>query len=154
LAAKLDIKIKKHAMKRFKFISAVITVVLMVGTVSCTTTRGAEDDYYYDRAPQASNRIYVDDPYRGTVVLERDPFSGRYYEVGQYGGYAPRYSNRNSRYGSVYNRNYSRNRVYNNNGNYNRPRTNNSNSNQGQTEQQKKDWEKSREEARKKVLGN
>ena len=140
-------------MKRFNLLSAVIAVVLMVTAVSCTTMRETEDDYYYDRAPRASNRVYVDDPYRGTVVLERDPYTGRYYEVGSYGGYSSTYGYRNDRYGTVYDRNYRRNRTYSNqNGNYNRNNTYNNNTSQGQTEDQKK--EQRREEARKKVLGN
>src|SRR5829696_1261062 len=106
LVTKLNNKRKKHAMKRFNLLSAVIAVVLMVTAVSCTTMRGTEDDYYYDRTQydrvQPSNRIYVDDPYRGTIVLERDPYTGRYYEVGSYGG---NYGYRNDRYSNVYRNN-------------------------------------------------
>jgi hypothetical protein len=134
-------------MKRFNFLSAVIALVLIVTAVSCTTMRGANDGYY-DRA-QASDRVYIDDPYRGTVVLERDPYTGRYYEINSYGSYSSPYGYRN-RYDTRYNRNYTnRNRVYRNNNN-----NNNSNANQQQTEQQKKEWNQKREEARKKVLGN
>jgi hypothetical protein len=138
-------------MKRFNLLSVVIAVILMVGAVSCTTLQGT-DDGYYDRYPQASNRIYVDDPYRGTVVLERDPYSGRYYETGTIGSYYPGYTYRGQTYGSGYGRTY-RNRNYNNNKNYNRNNTYN-NGNQGQTEQQRKEWQQQKKEARKKVLGN
>ena len=141
-------------MKRFKFISAVVAVILMVGAVSCTTLQGTEDDYYYDRYPQASNRVYVEDPYRGTVVLERDPYSGRYYEVGSYGGNYPAYGYRTQRYGSTYGRGRARvnnNRSYNRNNSYNN--NNNNSGNQVQSEQQKKEFQQQKEEARKKILG-
>ena len=138
-------------MKRFNLLSAVIAVVLMVTAVSCTTMRGTEDDYYYDRTQydrvQPSNRIYVDDPYRGTIVLERDPYTGRYYEVGSYGG---NYGYRNDRYSNVYRNNTRYNKTYNGNrnGTYNR---NNNTSSQSQTEDQNRNQK--REEARNKVLG-
>src|SRR5215204_6474486 len=137
-------------MKRFNLLSAVIAVLLMVTAVSCTTMRGTEDDYYdrtqYERV-QPSNRIYVDDPYRGTVVLERDPYTGRYYEVGTYGG---NYGYRNDRYSNVYRNNTRYNKTYNGNrnGTYNR---NNNTSSQSQTEDPNRNQK--REEARSKVLG-
>jgi len=133
-------------MKKFNFLSAVIAVVLMVTAVSCTTMQGAADDEYYSAGRQVGNRIYVDDPYYGTVVLERDPYSGRYYQVSPY-GYSTPYRNYN-RYYRNYN-NYYRDRGY-----YSRDnRNNNSGNNQQQTEEQKKNWEKQRDDARKKVLG-
>ena len=96
-------------MKRFNFLSAVIAIVLVVTVASCTTMQGGgyEDDYYTD-SRRSPNRIYVDDPYYGTIVLERDPYSGRYYQVGPYNSY--------SRYDDPYYRNNNyRNRVYRNN---------------------------------------
>ena len=130
-------------MKRFNFLSVVTAVLLLVTAVSCTTMTGTQDDYYDDdQARVYGNRIYVEDPYRGTIVLERDPWSGRYYEVSPYGTY---YGNRNfSRYNT-----YSRN-----NGYYNRGNNNYQRQPQEPTEEQKKQNEERRNEARKKVLGD
>jgi hypothetical protein len=133
----LNIKVKKQAMKRFNILSVVAAIVLMVATVSCTTMGGAQNDRRVDR-------VYVDDPYRGTVVLERDPFTGRYYEVDNYGSsyYGNRYYSRNSR---VYSNRYDRGRYY---------RSNGSTRQQQPTEEQKKQQQQTRSEARKKILGN
>jgi hypothetical protein len=140
-------------MKRFNLLSVVVALVLVVTAVSCTTTRGTEDGYYYDRSASAPNRVYVDDPYRGTVVLERDPYSGRYYEVNTYGN--RNYYRGNSVY---YNRNYNsrnyNNRNYNRNYNRNNGYYNNSQDVQKPAKEQKKDYEKSREQARRKILGD
>lgn len=131
-------------MKRFNFLSAVIAVVLLVTAVSCTTTTGAQDDYYNDRqARMYGNRILVEDPYRGTIVLERDPWSGRYYEVSPYSAY---YGNR------YYSRGYGSYRR--NNGYYYRGNNNYQRQPQEPTEEQKKQNEERRNEARKKVLGD
>src|SRR5687768_11651525 len=93
-------KIKKYTMKRFNLLSMVIVAVLMVALASCTTMReGYDDEYYTSDRNVVSERIYVDDPYRGTIVLERDPYSGRYYQVSPIGGrynqgiYDPYYRN-------------------------------------------------------------
>ena len=131
-------------MKNFNFLSVVIALVLMVTAVSCMTPQGGyNDDYYTTNDRRAPNRVYVDDPYYGTIVLERDPYSGRYYQVSPY-GYSYGYNNRyDRRYDNRYRDNYY----------YRRNQGNNSGNNQQQTEQQRKDWEKKREEARKKVLG-
>ena len=141
-------------MKRFKILSAVVAVILMVGAVSCTSMRDANDGYYYgnDRV-QGANRIYVEDPYRGTVVLERDPYSGRYYEVSPY-GYSTGYGS--NRYGTVYNNNNTRyrtrttSRTNRNAERYERQTT----TPPRQTEDQKKDMDNKRAEARRKILGN
>ena len=121
-------------MKSRNLLSMVIAAVLLVTAVSCTSTREIyEDETGYRARPE---RILVDDPYYGTVVMERDPFTGRYYQVGTYGspyGY-DRY--RDSRYY----RNYPRRQVI-----YQREER------PSQTPQQR---ESSRQEARKKVLGN
>src|SRR4051812_40291834 len=101
-------------MKRFNFIQAVIAVVLMITVASCTTMTGTQDEYY-ERGQ--ANRVYVEDPYRGTVVLERDPNTGRYYEVNSYGYDNRVYRSNNGYYGnSSYGRNNSRYRT--NNGYY------------------------------------
>ena len=135
-------------MKRFNFLSVVVALVLMVTAVSCTTMQGAEDEYYQTQRVQGTpNRIYVDDPYRGTVVLQRDPYSGRYYEVSPYGssyGYGNRYDRR---YNSRSNGYYGNNR-YRNNGSYQQVPQ------QRPTQEQQRQTEKDRQEARKKILGN
>lgn len=138
-------------MKRFNFLSVAIAVVLMITAVSCTTMAGSQDDYYNGQEARTyGNRIYVDDPYRGTVVLERDPRTGRYYEVSPYynGYYGNRvYSSRayDPYYGSPY---YGRRST----GGYSR---NNSSSNNNQNNQKPtEDDRKTRDEARKKILGN
>jgi hypothetical protein len=130
-------------MKRFNFLSVVIAMVLLVTAVSCTTMTGTQDDYYNgDQARVYGNRIYVEDPYRGTIVLERDPWSGRYYEVSPYGTY----------YGNRY---YGRYDTYRrNNGYYNRGNNNYQRQPQQPTEEQRRRNEEQKNEARKKVLGN
>lgn len=131
-------------MKRFNFLLVAIAIVLTVTAIGCTTMAGTEDGYY-DGYPTRvyGNRVYVDDLYRGTIVLERDPRTGRYYEVGSpyYNGYyGNRYYGRGHVYGNVY-----RGR---NSGWYNRNNNNNQN-NQRPTQEDRK----SRDEARDKVLG-
>ena len=85
----------------------------MVTAVSCTPVREIDDGYYDGRA-EGPSRIYVDDPYRGKVVLERDPYSGRYYEVGPYSSYYSPYSyGYGNRYNNYRGRNYTnRNKTY------------------------------------------
>ncbi len=127
-------------MKRFNLLTILLAVVVTFTAVSCTTTQGASDDYY-ENSRQVGNRIYVDDPYRGTVVLERDPYTGRYYDVtNSYGSY----SNRYSPYG--YDPYYRTNPYY-------RNRTIYAPQQQQQTEEQRQDWQRQRDEARRKVLG-
>ena len=152
-------------MKRFNLLSVVIAAILMVSAVSCTTLRETEgDDTYYDRTAPVLNRIYVDDPYRGTVVLERDPYTGRYYELGSVGIYgAGAYRGRfyDNYYGGPYNRPNTR---YRNNRTYNTPRYDNRNTNNRnntnntptteQRNQQQEKREEVRQEARNKVLRN
>ncbi|HEU4471427.1 MAG TPA: hypothetical protein VFR58_10100 [Flavisolibacter sp.] len=141
-------------MKRFNLLSVVAVLVLAVTAFSCTTVR--ETGEYYEPGV-ASNRVYVDDPYRGTVILERDPYTGRYYEANTFG----------RTYGYPYGRG-----VYRNNGFYGRPDRyygnggyyrGNRGGNYGnrpapstpqQQPQNGEQREKVREEARKKVLGN
>jgi len=75
-------------MKRQSFLPMVVAFLLAVAAVGCTTVREIDgDDGYYGRTSGVNNRVYVDDPYRGTVVLERDPYTGRYYEANGYGAY-------------------------------------------------------------------
>ncbi|HEY0356096.1 MAG TPA: hypothetical protein VGC29_07835 [Flavisolibacter sp.] len=128
-------------MKRFNFLSMAIAAILMVAAVGCTTLTESQDDRY--ERVSGANRIYVDDPYRGLIVLERDPWTGRYYEVNSYND---RYYRGYDRYGYG-NRNYGRrdNRYY-RGGNTSQP--------QQPTEEQKRQHEQNKNEARKKVLGN
>jgi hypothetical protein len=109
---------------------------------------GTQDDYYGQDARVYGNRVYVDDPYRGTIVLERDPRTGRYYEVSPY--YDGYYGN------SIYSRTYRNNRsgypTYRRNGGgyYNGNTSNNNQNNNRSSEQYKKD----KDDARNKILGN
>ena len=128
-------------MKRFNFLSIITIAVLLVTAVSCTTMQpGYGNEYYSTGDRRVPNRIYVDDPYYGTIILERDPYSGRYYQSSPYGyGYPSRY------YGTPYYRNdrYYRNYGYRNDG-YNRQ----------QTDTKSQQNQKKREEARKVILGD
>ena len=143
-------------MKRFSFLQVAIALILMVTAVSCTTMQGVEDEYYSTQSGRiATDRVYVNDPYRGTVVLERDPYTGRYYEVSSpYTTYNNRYD---SRYDSRYDRRYGNSRTNNGYGRNNRTYRNNGSyqqTPQKPTEEQIRSNQKNREEARKKVLGN
>lgn len=79
-------------MKNFSLLSVVIAGLLMVTVLSCTpmyeSTRD-DDGYYTETRRRAPSRILVDDPYAGTVILQRDPWTGRYYQVSPYGYYSP-----------------------------------------------------------------
>ena len=68
-------------MKNVKFLLAIFTAAVLMA--SCVTTESASGEDYDDleRTRRIGNRVYVDDPYYGTVVLERDPFTGRYFDV-------------------------------------------------------------------------
>ena len=138
-------------MKSLKFLLAIFTTAVLM--VSCATTQNTSDeDFDESTTRRIGNRVYVDDPYYGTVVLERDPFTGRYYDVTM--------GNRGSIY-SPYNRYNTYNRYNNNYRGYRNttPRyyRNNSNSGgsiNGSIEKPVQDLQKTREEARKKILGN
>lgn len=73
-------------MKRFPFLSAALIAVLMVVAVGCTVPYDtAGGDYYEDRIGHGG---YYGSHYGSNViVVERDPFTGRYYEVAPYGTY-------------------------------------------------------------------
>ena len=145
-------------MKRFNLLPVALVLVLLVGVTSCTTIGGAQDEYYETSTRAGGNRIYVDDPYRGTVVLQRDLRTGRYYEIGTLGagGYygsgiwdpAFGYGYRDRYYGG-------RNPYYGNRGGYYRngqaparPAP------QQPSAQDRQRYEQNKGEARKKVLGN
>lgn len=128
-------------MKSVKFLLGIFTLVVVM--TSCATTQGAYDDTEYgDNTRRVGNRVYVDDPYYGQVVLERDPISGRYYDVTNgYRGYGAPYNGYN-RYRGTY-RNYPVYRNNNNNVNVPRPVPN----------QRPQVTEQTRQEAREKILG-
>jgi hypothetical protein len=94
-------------MKNYNFLSKGIIGLLMVAAVGCTTLGEATGEYdEYDQG-RTSRRVYVDQSYIGSdqIILQRDPFTGRYYQVSPYGYYQGRsnfygrnYSNRNYNY--------------------------------------------------------
>jgi hypothetical protein len=126
-------------MKNIKLLLGLLSVVIVMA--SCATMGAAgngSDDAY--RSNRMGNRVYVDDPYHGTVVLERDPYTGRYYDV----TYGSRY--RGGYYGASPGRYYRGNR-----GSYGRVPV------IQQPQQQRPSREelnRSKQETRNKVLGN
>ena len=137
-------------MKRFNFLLVAVALVLTITAVSCTTMAGTEDGYYDQQARVYPNRVYVEDPYRGTVVLQQDPRTGRYYEVtpyydNYYGGSSGIYSREYRTYG--YGGGYPSRRA--SGGYYSGNTTNNQNNNRSSEE-----YKKNRDDARNKVLGN
>ena len=130
-------------MKSLKFLLAIFTAAVLMA--SCATTQNASGEDYddLDGTRRIGNRVYVDDPYYGTVVLERDPFTGRYYDVTYgYGGYRSPYNNMYRGY-----RTYPR--VYRNSGGSIR-----SNGSSIQRPTEYTNTPANREAARKKILGN
>ncbi len=128
-------------MKSLNYLQVVIAGLLLVTAVSCTSSRDLYGDEGYAR--QSADRILVEDPYYGTIVMERDPFTGRYYQVGTLGM---------SPYGSRYG--YGRN-VRNNPGYYHRrPPVYQRPGNSNKPAPSPAERAKVREDARKKVLGN
>lgn len=124
-------------MKNVKFLLAIFTVAVVMA--SCATTQNTSGEYDENNMRRVGDRVYVDDPYYGTVVLERDPFTGRYYDVTYgYRGYASPYNRYNTHYRGY--RSYPRYYRNNNGGTIQKP--------------QQQEVQKNREEARKKILGN
>lgn len=134
-------------MKNIKFLLGLLTIVLIMASCAATQ-RGLYDDYANDpRTQQVGNRLYLQDPYYGTVILERDPATGRYYDV-TYG----------SRYGTGFYGAYPRGAypygsypAYRRGGNYNGGTYNG-----GKVEQRpsREELDQHKNEARKKILGN
>ena len=97
-------------------VAAGLLVVLATG---CAPLQRSSGDDYYEPDPRVSStpsRIWVEDPYRpgASILMERDPFSGRYYPVsGAYDTYGT--------YGSVYPP-YGRYNTYPSRGGYRRDR--------------------------------
>jgi hypothetical protein len=120
-------------MKRFSFLQVVVLAALLVTVASCGAPMYSEGDPYGNAPAQAN--VYYGDPYYGgvnTIVVERDPYTGQYYQVspGYYGSgvystpgnryYSRRYNNNNNRHYNNNNRDYNTNRNYSsgNNGYY------------------------------------
>lgn len=122
-------------MKNFNFLSMGVMALLMVVAVGCTTMRGTSGEYDEYSEDRTSRRVYVDPSYYGSdqIIFQRDPFTGRYYQVNPYGYY----SGRSSYYGG----NYS-NRNYNYRDNRNQP-----------TQERRAESQKKVNEARKIILG-
>jgi hypothetical protein len=125
-------------MKSVKFLLAIFTAAVVMA--SCATTQNTSgEDFDENTTRKIGNRVYVDDPYYGTVVLERDPYTGRYFDV-------------TNGYGSLYSP-YNRLNVY--RGYRSSPRYYRNNTYGGSVERPSKpDVKVNREEARKKILGN
>jgi hypothetical protein len=101
-------------MKKSFLVQVGLLAVLVITAASCGLPMGATSEYYED-APARGN-IYYGSPYYGSpnaIIVERDPFTGRYYEV------SPRVYRNN-----VYARPAYPTRRYNNNRNYDNRNTN------------------------------
>ena len=122
-------------MKNFNFLSMGVVALLMVVAVGCTTMRGTSGEYDEYSEDRSSRRVYVDPSYYGSdqIIFQRDPFTGRYYQVSPY-GYSPGRS-------PYYGRNYS-NRNYNYRDNRNQ-----------QSQEQRAESQKKINEARSIILG-
>jgi len=114
-------------MKRFPLLSVALIAVLMVVAVGCTAPLNTSGGYYEDRVERGG---YYGSPYGSNViVVERDPYTGRYYEVNPHTGYsyrtggvyaAPRggrviYDNRNRNNNTRYNNSVRNGGTYRNN---------------------------------------
>ncbi|MDQ6608713.1 MAG: hypothetical protein M3Y85_02710 [Bacteroidota bacterium] len=141
-------------MKSAKSLLIVVAIALLMA--GCTATRNTSSEYFDEdvRTQQIGNRLYVQDPYYGTVILEKNPYTGRYYDVTN--GYrtlsTPYYDELNTRdyrntqryYGNRSNSNY-----------YNRSTSDYGNQTNGNGQRPSQEPSpKTRDEARKKVLGN
>jgi hypothetical protein len=147
-------------MKTTFFQLMIASALLAVSVIGCAPLQQTSGDDYYDPAPQVSSapsRIWVDDPYRpgASILMERDPYSGRYYPVqspyNSYGVYSTP-----PPYGSSYDP-YNRGR-YNSSG---RPRYRNGGSYRNaqpaptpqQQEQYRREGEQKRQNAADQILG-
>jgi hypothetical protein len=143
-------------MKPYTFLSAVVLMLLAVAFTGCTPLRDmGGDEEYYERGPRSTaGRIYVDDPYAGTVILERDPYTGRYYQISPV-GIGGRFGNdpflyRNNRFYGGFNQPIYRNGGYYRQaprGGVHRPSTS------APTPQQQQERKEQQQEARRKILG-
>ena len=128
-------------MKNVKYLIAFFTAAVLMASCATTQSTSGEDYDDLESTRRIGNRVYVDDPYYGTVVLERDPFTGRYYDVTYgYRGIGSPYNSWNMYRGGGYRTNP---RYYRNNS--------------GGTIQQRPSRQEApvnKEEARRKILGN
>lgn len=117
----LSNNLKQMQMKRFPFLSVALIGVLMVVAVGCTVPyETAGGGYYEERVDRGG---YYGSPYGSNViVVERDPYTGRYYEVNPYRSYGYPAGGRNvyvnprdSRYYDSRNYNNNRGTRYDNN---------------------------------------
>ena len=143
-------------MKHLSFIRVAVLLALVVTVASCRMPLYSTDGYY-EEAP-VSRDVYRGSVYGGSapIVYERDPYTGRYYEVNPYSVYA--------RPGRYYDPR-SNSRYYNDSRYYNNHRYNNRSGNdtyrnypqQAQPQnirQSPEQAQKDRDEARERILGN
>ncbi|OLY92930.1 hypothetical protein SAMN05444008_10426 [Cnuella takakiae] len=73
-------------MKQINIVPMALIAVLMILAVSCTPLQQTQGGY--EEAP-GSSRVYRNAPYgnQQVIVVERDPYSGQYFEVSPYGYY-------------------------------------------------------------------
>lgn len=126
-------------MKRFPFLQVAFMVALMVTIVSCTLPREASGGYYEDDGPARRN-AYYGNPYYGNdvIIVERDPYTGRYYQVSPYGAYSSPYGVYSSPYNS---------RRYRGDNYYSTPRQNR------QSQEQRAEGQRRINEAKESILG-
>lgn len=145
-------------MKRSFFLQMVVLATLMVTAVSCGMPMGATGDYY-EEAPARGN-VYYGDPYYGnttTIIVERDPYTGRYYQVspgpyvsGVYARPAYPYSGRGYRNSRNYNRS---NSARNNNYYRNTPTTQQQQQQPQQSPAPRPQTQQQREQVKESILG-
>jgi hypothetical protein len=129
-------------MKRFPFLQVAVIVALMVTIVSCGMPMNTQGGYY-EEAPTARNSYYGNN----VIVVERDPFTGQYYQVSPYGTYSTPYG-----YSSPYDSRYYNTNRYRNNTTYSRNRQVYQQQPR-QQEQPRVTSPQERDEARKRILG-
>lgn len=148
-------------MKQLSIIRVGFLSTLLVMVASCGLPLYSTDEYYEEamvRRDVYRGSIYGSDP----IIYERDPYTGRYYEVNPYGAYArpthPYYDRRGNRY--YPNSRYDNNRPYNPNGRFNNNPRNYSFRNYPQAQQPQRtpqtsqEAQKDRDEARERILGS
>ena len=142
-------------MKQLSFIRVGFLLTLVVMIASCGMPLYSTDEYY-EEAPVRRD-VYRGSAYGSAPILyERDPYTGRYYEVTPYGAYArpstPYYDRRSNRY---YNNNrYDDSRQYNNNHRNNSYRNYPQAQQPQRTPQTAQEAQKDRDEARERILGS
>ncbi|GAA4330887.1 hypothetical protein GCM10023184_22280 [Flaviaesturariibacter amylovorans] len=135
-----------------------------VAFTSCSPVQGTTSGDYYDpndpynnQTSMAPQRIWVEDPYRpgATMLVERDPFTGRYYPVAGGGYGAGAYRGGIYTTPAPYGYPRGRNRGYRNGGGryQTAPPQRPSPAQQAQQEEQRKVNEQRREETRDRVFG-